>query len=81
LTIREWRPSTNRTASERSREFLTAASDAMLIRDLDPKATDLEGYLFPETYALARTTPASRLIRDDGGAVPRDVHRPRSRSL
>jgi len=43
-------------------DFLEAASDATLIRDLDPGAPDLEGYLFPETYALSRGTPPSRLI-------------------
>ncbi len=45
-----------------ARGFLEAAQDAGRIRDLDPAATDLEGYLFPETYALPRDTPASRLI-------------------
>jgi UPF0755 protein len=43
-------------------DFLKAAGDASLIRDLDPAAPDLEGYLFPETYALPRGTPAARLI-------------------
>jgi UPF0755 protein len=33
-----------------------------LIRDIDPAATDLEGYLFPETYTLPRGVPAARLI-------------------
>ncbi len=41
--------------------FLEAARDATLIRDLDPAAADLEGYLFPDTYALPRGTPARRL--------------------
>jgi UPF0755 protein len=45
-----------------SSQFNQAASDAAAIRALDPAATDLEGYLFPETYALPRGTPASRLI-------------------
>jgi UPF0755 protein len=62
LTIREMASAYESHGFGRAREFLTAASDAALIRDLDSKATDLEGYLFPETYALARTTPASRLI-------------------
>jgi UPF0755 protein len=43
-------------------EFSAAASNAALIRDLDPEATDLEGYLFPETYALPRRTPAADLV-------------------
>ena len=43
-------------------DFITAAKSVERIKDLDPAATDLEGYLFPETYALPRGTPASRLI-------------------
>lgn len=42
--------------------FVQAAGDVSLIADLDPEAADLEGYLFPETYALPRGTPASRLV-------------------
>jgi UPF0755 protein len=41
--------------------FLRAARDPGLVRDLDPAARDLEGYLFPDTYDLPRspaTTPA-----------------------
>ena len=45
-----------------ARDFVTAAKNVERIKDLDPNATDLEGYLFPETYALPRGTPASRLI-------------------
>jgi UPF0755 protein len=45
-----------------SGDFTEAAGDASLIQDLDPQATDLEGYLFPDTYALPRRTAASRLI-------------------
>jgi peptidoglycan lytic transglycosylase G len=42
--------------------FRQAAAEAGLIRDLDPQAQDLEGYLFPETYALPRETPAGGLV-------------------
>lgn len=35
-------------------EFLTAARDPQLIRDLAPAAKTLEGYLFPSTYRLPR---------------------------
>ena len=42
--------------------FIEAAGDATLIADLDSQAPDLEGYLFPETYALPRGTPAARLV-------------------
>lgn len=45
-----------------ARDFIAAARDVSLIRDLDPQATDLEGYLFPETYTLPRGVPAARLI-------------------
>lgn len=43
-------------------DFITAGRNASLINDLDPTARDLEGYLFPETYALPRHTPAARLV-------------------
>jgi len=45
-----------------ARDFVAAARNASLIRELDSEARDLEGYLFPETYALPRGTPAARLI-------------------
>jgi UPF0755 protein len=45
-----------------ARDFVTAAGDASRIKDLDPEAPDLEGYLFPETYALPRGLPAARLV-------------------
>ena len=44
-------------------EFVAAAGNGPLIRDLDPLATDLEGYLFPDTYPIPRGFPASQLIR------------------
>jgi UPF0755 protein len=43
--------------------FVEAAKNAALVRELDPGAKDLEGYLFPETYALPRKTDADKLIR------------------
>ena len=43
--------------------FLAAAHDPTLVRDLDPHASDLEGYLFPDTYDLPRSPgPASALV-------------------
>lgn len=42
--------------------FVAAAGDASHIRDLDPAATDLEGYLFPDTYPVPRQTPATTLV-------------------
>lgn len=34
--------------------FMTATRDPASIRDLDPQATSLEGYLFPDTYRFPR---------------------------
>ncbi|HEV3141960.1 MAG TPA: endolytic transglycosylase MltG [Vicinamibacterales bacterium] len=42
--------------------FVEAARDVKPIHDLDPAATDLEGYLFPETYSVPRKTDAPKLI-------------------
>ncbi len=50
-------------------EFLKAACDPAAIRDLDPYATDLEGYLFPDTYDVSRRPGATALL------VARMVHR------
>jgi UPF0755 protein len=44
-------------------KFLEAARDPALIRDLDPQAPTLEGYLFPDTYKLSRHTTPDRLCR------------------
>ena len=43
-------------------DFIAASRNGSLIHDVDPDASDLEGYLFPETYAMPRNTPAARLI-------------------
>ena len=45
--------------SGRATAFVAAARDAALIRDVDPRRADLEGYLFPETYALPRHDAAA----------------------
>ncbi len=43
--------------------FLAATRDPGLIRDLDPKAPSLEGYLFPDTYHVTRHTTPVQLCR------------------
>jgi UPF0755 protein len=43
--------------------FLAAARNPALIRDLDPLAPTLEGYLFPDTYKLSRHTTPEGLCR------------------
>ena len=42
--------------------FLEAAGRTQLIADLDAAASDLEGYLFPETYSLPRDATAGDLV-------------------
>ncbi|MCH7665886.1 MAG: endolytic transglycosylase MltG [Acidobacteria bacterium] len=42
--------------------FLSEMSSPLRIRDLDENATDLEGYLFPDTYAFARGTTESQIV-------------------
>jgi UPF0755 protein len=44
-------------------DFLAAAKNPALIKDLDPKAPSLEGYLFPNKYRLLRRTTAQQLCK------------------
>jgi UPF0755 protein len=46
-----------------SGDFLKEAADPALIRDLDPAAPTLEGYLFPSTYRVTRKTTAAQLCQ------------------
>ena len=43
--------------------FKAAAGDAALISEFDPAAPDLEGYLFPDTYAVSRRATAADVVR------------------
>lgn len=42
-------------------DMAQAVRDASLISDLDPSATALEGYLFPDTYHFPRRTSAAQI--------------------
>jgi UPF0755 protein len=42
-------------------DFLKAAADPSMIKDLDPLAPSLEGYLFPSTYRVTHRTTAQQL--------------------
>ena len=42
-------------------DFVKAASDPMMVRNIDPHALTLEGYLFPATYQLPRHPVAVEL--------------------
>ena len=43
--------------------FRDAAGTRALVADIDPLARDLEGYLFPETYAVSRHVNVPKLIQ------------------
>ena len=62
LTIREMAAIFEMRGFGSRAAFIKAAANASLIESLDPEADDLEGYLFPETYALPRDVPAARVI-------------------
>lgn len=46
-----------------SADFVAAADDPALIRDLDPEAPSLEGYLYPDTYRLSHGITPEGLCR------------------
>jgi UPF0755 protein len=48
-------------------DFMAAARDSTLIRDLAPTAPSLEGYLFPSTYRITRNTTAAQLCKQMTG--------------
>jgi UPF0755 protein len=44
-------------------DALSLTENPDLIKDLDPEATTLEGYLFPDTYQYTSTTTTEQLVR------------------
>jgi UPF0755 protein len=62
LTIREMAQLFESKGLGPAAEFSTQAADAQLIRNVDPAAKDLEGYLFPDTYAMTRHITAAQLV-------------------
>jgi UPF0755 protein len=62
LTIGEMAAIFAREGFGTAAEFERAARDATLIAEIDPEAETLEGYLFPDTYALGRRAGATALI-------------------
>jgi UPF0755 protein len=64
LTIREMARIFESRGLGTADSFVEAArKGASLVSDIDPSARDLEGYLFPETYALSRHAGAHELVR------------------
>ena len=51
--------------------FLATMRDPERIADLDPEATDLEGYLFPDTYSFAKGTTEEQIVDAMVGAFRR----------
>jgi UPF0755 protein len=53
----------NKSDTVKPDDFLKAASDPDIIRDLDPLAPNVEGFLFPSTYRVTHRTTAKQLCR------------------
>ncbi|HET7618243.1 MAG TPA: endolytic transglycosylase MltG [Vicinamibacterales bacterium] len=62
LTIRQMAAIYESKGFGSAADFIEASRDTRAIADIDPQATDLEGYLFPETYNLPRRATAAQLI-------------------
>jgi UPF0755 protein len=62
LTIQEMAAAFEKSGLGKASEFVRAARAEDLVKHLDARATDLEGYLFPATYTLPRRATADRLI-------------------
>jgi UPF0755 protein len=63
LTLQQMAQIYEREGGGTRAEFVKAAANTSLIRDIDPAAPDLEGYLFPNTYALPRRSTADQLVQ------------------
>ena len=62
LTRQEMAEVFGRSTFGTAEAFLVASQRVELVAALDPDATDLEGYLFPETYSLPRDATADDLV-------------------
>lgn len=62
LTIRQMSVVYEEAGLGSAKDFIAAARNTALIRDLDAEAIDLEGYLFPDTYAMPRRATAAQLV-------------------
>ncbi|HEY6330967.1 MAG TPA: endolytic transglycosylase MltG, partial [Blastocatellia bacterium] len=51
-----------KTEKATATEFLSMMDDVGLIADIDPRARNLEGYLFPDTYSYTSRTSPEELI-------------------
>lgn len=67
LTIREMAQVFDKSGFGPASEFIAASKNVELVREIDRKANDLEGYLFPDTYTLPRRTSAAQLVERMAG--------------
>jgi len=70
--------------AEGAAAFLRAFLDVGLIADMDPRAKDLEGYLFPDTYNMPRKVAEADLVAamvTEFRSVFDDEHRRRAAEL
>ena len=63
LTARQMSEIYEREGGGSKADFMRAARNAALVHDIDREAEDLEGYLFPDTYALPRKATADQLVQ------------------
>jgi UPF0755 protein len=63
LTIPEVAAIVERAGLGTADEFRQAASDGAIAVAFDPEAASLEGFLFPDTYALPRSAGAEAVVR------------------
>ena len=63
LTMEEIITALERKGFGRRQQLFEAARDPKLLSKVDPRASDLEGYLFPDTYFLTRDAPEEEIIR------------------
>ena len=64
-------------------EFSELINSPRLIRDIDPSAEDLEGYLFPETYSFEAETTPEKIIETLVGQFRFEIlpHLPRAKEI
>lgn len=63
LTLEETADQLARAGYGRREALLDLMRSPELVADLDPEAPDLEGYLFPETYAFARNVDERTIVQ------------------
>ena len=71
LSYREMAPIFERSGMGTAADFARAAADGSLAAAFDPDASTLEGYLFPSTYAMARTAGAAATVKTMVGQFER----------